>query len=39
MTEHASLVTLERRPDGVALVMIDNLPVISDDELDDAVRP
>ena len=27
MTEHASLVTLERRPDGVALVTIDNPPV------------
>jgi len=27
MTEHASLVTLRRRPDGVALVTIDNPPV------------
>jgi len=27
MTEHASLVSLERRPDGVALVTIDNPPV------------
>jgi enoyl-CoA hydratase len=27
MTGHASLVTLERRPDGVALVTIDNPPV------------
>jgi len=27
MTEHASLVTLKRRPDGVALVTIDNPPV------------
>jgi enoyl-CoA hydratase/carnithine racemase len=27
MTEHASLVSLERRPDGVALITIDNPPV------------
>jgi hypothetical protein len=27
MTEHASLVTRERRPDGVALITIDNPPV------------
>jgi len=27
MTGHASLVSLERRPDGVALITIDNPPV------------